>query len=163
MVYIYICVWFVFSFIFKKWYGIAEEFNAVWSGLLFLKYLPSLPLNICYEWSIWLTLSFCHRKQMTAITHLQTMKSSMVMKVYIYIFVFIGVICCWLLCPSSNKCFSVEKFNFKIITDPADLMKFVQHLRESNRKVSRGTDQCYTSLKISCHAVYFWIDMDILI
>ncbi|TWW62189.1 Protein OS-9 [Takifugu flavidus] len=28
----------------------------------------------------------------------------------------------------------VEKFNFKIITDPADLMKFVQHLRESNRK-----------------------------
>uniref|UniRef100_H2U776 Endoplasmic reticulum lectin n=1 Tax=Takifugu rubripes TaxID=31033 RepID=H2U776_TAKRU len=28
----------------------------------------------------------------------------------------------------------IEKFNFKIITDPADLMKFVQHLRESNRK-----------------------------
>ncbi|TDH14216.1 hypothetical protein EPR50_G00040450 [Perca flavescens] len=28
----------------------------------------------------------------------------------------------------------VEKFNFKIITDPADLMKFVQHLKESNRK-----------------------------
>ncbi|XP_060925519.1 protein OS-9 isoform X2 [Limanda limanda] len=27
-----------------------------------------------------------------------------------------------------------EKFNFKIITDPADLMKFVQHLKESNRK-----------------------------
>ncbi|XP_054882754.1 protein OS-9 isoform X2 [Poeciliopsis prolifica] len=37
-----------------------------------------------------------------------------------------------------------ERFNFKIITDPADLMKFVQHLKESNRKkaenqaVSRG-------------------------
>lgn len=30
-----------------------------------------------------------------------------------------------------------EKFNFKIITDPADLMKFVQHLKESNRKVSK--------------------------
>uniref|UniRef100_A0AAQ4RWB3 Endoplasmic reticulum lectin n=1 Tax=Gasterosteus aculeatus aculeatus TaxID=481459 RepID=A0AAQ4RWB3_GASAC len=29
----------------------------------------------------------------------------------------------------------IEKFNFKIITDPADLMKFVQHLKESNRKV----------------------------
>ncbi|KAM8867076.1 protein OS-9 isoform 2-T2 [Synchiropus picturatus] len=28
----------------------------------------------------------------------------------------------------------VEKFNFKIITDPADLLKFVQHLKESNRK-----------------------------
>lgn len=28
----------------------------------------------------------------------------------------------------------VERFNFKIITDPADLMKFVQHLKESNRK-----------------------------
>ncbi|TKS71632.1 Protein OS-9 [Collichthys lucidus] len=28
----------------------------------------------------------------------------------------------------------VEKFNFKIITDPADLRKFVQHLKESNRK-----------------------------
>lgn len=27
-----------------------------------------------------------------------------------------------------------EQFNFKIITDPADLMKFVQHLKESNRK-----------------------------
>ncbi|TRZ02538.1 hypothetical protein DNTS_026586 [Danionella cerebrum] len=30
--------------------------------------------------------------------------------------------------------FPEEKFNFKIITDPADLMKFVQHLRESNEK-----------------------------
>uniref|UniRef100_A0A3P9BMJ1 Endoplasmic reticulum lectin n=1 Tax=Maylandia zebra TaxID=106582 RepID=A0A3P9BMJ1_9CICH len=30
---------------------------------------------------------------------------------------------------------AIEKFNFKIITDPADLMKFVQHLKESNRKV----------------------------
>uniref|UniRef100_A0A8C6UJ92 Endoplasmic reticulum lectin n=1 Tax=Neogobius melanostomus TaxID=47308 RepID=A0A8C6UJ92_9GOBI len=28
----------------------------------------------------------------------------------------------------------LKKFNFKIITDPADLMKFVQHLKESNRK-----------------------------
>ncbi|XP_078104506.1 protein OS-9 isoform X3 [Sander vitreus] len=32
----------------------------------------------------------------------------------------------------------VEKFNFKIITDPADLMKFVQHLRESNRKKAQN-------------------------
>ncbi|KAJ3603133.1 hypothetical protein NHX12_030876 [Muraenolepis orangiensis] len=31
-----------------------------------------------------------------------------------------------------------EKFNFKIITDPADLMKFVQHLKESNRKKARN-------------------------
>nr|XP_043880703.1 protein OS-9 isoform X4 [Solea senegalensis] len=30
-----------------------------------------------------------------------------------------------------------EKFNFKIITDPADLMKFVQHLKESNRKAQQ--------------------------
>ncbi|XP_056316172.1 protein OS-9 isoform X2 [Danio aesculapii] len=33
-----------------------------------------------------------------------------------------------------NDIFGEEKFNFKIITDPADLMKFVQHLRESNEK-----------------------------
>lgn len=33
-----------------------------------------------------------------------------------------------------NDLFGEEKFNFKIITDPADLMKFVQHLRESNEK-----------------------------
>ncbi|XDV35622.1 hypothetical protein PO909_005530 [Leuciscus waleckii] len=33
-----------------------------------------------------------------------------------------------------NDLFGEEKFNFKIITDPADLMKFVQHLRESNQK-----------------------------
>ncbi|XP_034545337.1 protein OS-9 [Notolabrus celidotus] len=32
----------------------------------------------------------------------------------------------------------VEKFNFKIITDPADLMKFVQHLKESNRKKAQN-------------------------
>uniref|UniRef100_G3N6J5 Endoplasmic reticulum lectin n=1 Tax=Gasterosteus aculeatus aculeatus TaxID=481459 RepID=G3N6J5_GASAC len=32
----------------------------------------------------------------------------------------------------------IEKFNFKIITDPADLMKFVQHLKESNRKVTQN-------------------------
>uniref|UniRef100_A0A8C1SS09 Endoplasmic reticulum lectin n=1 Tax=Cyprinus carpio TaxID=7962 RepID=A0A8C1SS09_CYPCA len=40
--------------------------------------------------------------------------------------------------PSSfffSLVFAEEKFNFKIITDPADLMKFVQHLRESNQKV----------------------------
>ncbi|XP_017575747.1 protein OS-9 isoform X3 [Pygocentrus nattereri] len=36
--------------------------------------------------------------------------------------------------PEDNDIFGEEKFNFKIITDPADLMKFVQHLRESNRK-----------------------------
>ncbi|XP_059416085.1 protein OS-9-like isoform X2 [Carassius carassius] len=33
-----------------------------------------------------------------------------------------------------NDRFGEENFNFKIITDPADLMKFVQHLRESNQK-----------------------------
>ncbi|XP_051562824.1 protein OS-9-like isoform X2 [Myxocyprinus asiaticus] len=33
-----------------------------------------------------------------------------------------------------NDIFGEEKFNFKIITDPADLMKFVQHLKESNQK-----------------------------
>uniref|UniRef100_A0A8C4DPL1 Endoplasmic reticulum lectin n=1 Tax=Dicentrarchus labrax TaxID=13489 RepID=A0A8C4DPL1_DICLA len=32
----------------------------------------------------------------------------------------------------------IEKFNFKIITDPADLMKFVQHLKESNRKKAQN-------------------------
>uniref|UniRef100_A0A3Q2QNI2 OS9 endoplasmic reticulum lectin n=1 Tax=Fundulus heteroclitus TaxID=8078 RepID=A0A3Q2QNI2_FUNHE len=32
----------------------------------------------------------------------------------------------------------LERFNFKIITDPADLMKFVQHLKESNRKVTEN-------------------------
>lgn len=37
---------------------------------------------------------------------------------------------------SPHESLLVEKFNFKIITDPADLMKFVQHLKESNRKVS---------------------------
>uniref|UniRef100_A0AAY4ABS2 Endoplasmic reticulum lectin n=1 Tax=Denticeps clupeoides TaxID=299321 RepID=A0AAY4ABS2_9TELE len=31
--------------------------------------------------------------------------------------------------------FEEEKFNFKIISDPADLMKFVQHLRSSHKKV----------------------------
>ncbi|XP_056607108.1 protein OS-9 isoform X1 [Triplophysa dalaica] len=35
---------------------------------------------------------------------------------------------------SHDDIFGEEKFNFKIITDPADLMKFVQHLRESNQK-----------------------------
>uniref|UniRef100_A0A3Q4C145 Endoplasmic reticulum lectin n=1 Tax=Mola mola TaxID=94237 RepID=A0A3Q4C145_MOLML len=38
----------------------------------------------------------------------------------------------------SNGCVSVEKFNFKIITDPADLMKFVQHLKESNKKKAQN-------------------------
>ncbi|XP_052455766.1 protein OS-9 isoform X2 [Carassius gibelio] len=33
-----------------------------------------------------------------------------------------------------NDIIGEENFNFKIITDPADLMKFVQHLRESNQK-----------------------------
>ncbi|XP_051985578.1 protein OS-9 isoform X2 [Xyrauchen texanus] len=33
-----------------------------------------------------------------------------------------------------NDILGEEKFNFKIITDPADLMKFVQHLKESNQK-----------------------------
>lgn len=72
-----------------------------------------------------------------AITHSQTTKSWM-MLMKVYALVFIGVTSCRLCSPSSNKCFSVEKFNFKIITDPADLMKFVQHLRESNKKVSRA-------------------------
>lgn len=31
--------------------------------------------------------------------------------------------------------FGEEKFKFKIMTDPVDLMKLVQHLRDSNRKV----------------------------
>ncbi|XP_026205777.1 protein OS-9 isoform X2 [Anabas testudineus] len=35
----------------------------------------------------------------------------------------------------------VEKFNFKIITDPADLMKFVQHLKESNRKKAQNQEK----------------------
>lgn len=39
--------------------------------------------------------------------------------------------------------FGDEKFNFKIITDPTDLMKFVQHLRESNRKVSTAVNYCW--------------------
>ncbi|XP_040060588.2 protein OS-9 isoform X4 [Gasterosteus aculeatus] len=43
---------------------------------------------------------------------------------------------------SDNEVFDdgdeVEKFNFKIITDPADLMKFVQHLKESNRKKAQN-------------------------
>ncbi|XP_061543848.1 protein OS-9 isoform X2 [Phycodurus eques] len=32
----------------------------------------------------------------------------------------------------------VENFNFKIITDPSDLMKFVQHLKESNKKKAQN-------------------------
>ncbi|XP_062854024.1 protein OS-9 [Trichomycterus rosablanca] len=37
-----------------------------------------------------------------------------------------------------NDVFGDGNFNFKIITDPVDLMKFVQHLRESNRKNKDG-------------------------
>uniref|UniRef100_A0A8C5EQR7 Endoplasmic reticulum lectin n=1 Tax=Gouania willdenowi TaxID=441366 RepID=A0A8C5EQR7_GOUWI len=37
--------------------------------------------------------------------------------------------------------FSGENFNFKIITDPADLMKFVQHLKESNRKKAQSHEK----------------------
>ncbi|XP_041946033.1 protein OS-9 isoform X2 [Alosa sapidissima] len=33
-----------------------------------------------------------------------------------------------------NEVFGEEKFNFRIISDPADLMKFVQHLRESSQR-----------------------------
>uniref|UniRef100_A0A665VWF9 Endoplasmic reticulum lectin n=1 Tax=Echeneis naucrates TaxID=173247 RepID=A0A665VWF9_ECHNA len=44
--------------------------------------------------------------------------------------------------PGSSKTTAsqqeMEKFNFKIITDPADLMKFVQHLKESNRKKAQN-------------------------
>ncbi|XP_017335981.1 protein OS-9 [Ictalurus punctatus] len=36
--------------------------------------------------------------------------------------------------PDDNDIFGEGKFNFKIMTDPVDLMKFVQHLRDSNRK-----------------------------
>lgn len=39
-------------------------------------------------------------------------------------------------CVSLVAVFGEGKFNFKIMTDPVDLMKFVQHLRDSNRKVS---------------------------
>eukprot|EP00063_Salmo_salar_P013543 XP_013988378.1 PREDICTED: protein OS-9-like [Salmo salar] len=38
----------------------------------------------------------------------------------------------------TEDAFGDEKFNFKIITDPADLMKFVQHLKESNRKKAQN-------------------------
>ncbi|XP_049588421.1 protein OS-9 isoform X1 [Syngnathus scovelli] len=34
-----------------------------------------------------------------------------------------------------------ENFNFKIITDPSDLMKFVQHLKESNRKKAQNREK----------------------
>ncbi|XP_029989825.1 protein OS-9 isoform X2 [Sphaeramia orbicularis] len=42
----------------------------------------------------------------------------------------------------------VEKFNFKIITDPADLMKFVQHLKESNRKKAQNQEK-QTSIRVT--------------
>ncbi|KAJ8358717.1 hypothetical protein SKAU_G00152420 [Synaphobranchus kaupii] len=35
-----------------------------------------------------------------------------------------------------EEAFADGKFNFKIITDPSDLMKFVKHLKENNKKVS---------------------------
>ncbi|XP_049335070.1 protein OS-9 isoform X2 [Astyanax mexicanus] len=43
--------------------------------------------------------------------------------------------------PQDNDLFGEEKFNFKIITDPADLMKFVQHLRESNKKAHHKNEK----------------------
>ncbi|KAI4891939.1 hypothetical protein NFI96_021911, partial [Prochilodus magdalenae] len=43
--------------------------------------------------------------------------------------------------PVDNDIFGEEKFNFKIITDPADLMKFVQHLKESNRKKAQAQNE----------------------
>ncbi|XP_047670146.1 protein OS-9 isoform X2 [Tachysurus fulvidraco] len=36
--------------------------------------------------------------------------------------------------PDDNDIFGEGKFNFKIMTDPVDLMKFMQQLRDSNRK-----------------------------
>ncbi|KAM9483708.1 protein OS-9 [Clarias gariepinus] len=36
--------------------------------------------------------------------------------------------------PDHNDIFGEGKFNFKIVTDPVDLMKFMQHLRDTNRK-----------------------------
>ncbi|KAI5625995.1 protein OS-9 [Silurus asotus] len=36
--------------------------------------------------------------------------------------------------PDENDIFGEGKFNFKLVTDPVDLMKFMQHLRDSNRK-----------------------------
>ncbi|XP_053492359.1 protein OS-9 isoform X3 [Ictalurus furcatus] len=39
--------------------------------------------------------------------------------------------------PDDNDIFGEGKFNFKIMTDPVDLMKFVQHLRDSNRKAQQ--------------------------
>ncbi|XP_030632512.1 protein OS-9 isoform X2 [Chanos chanos] len=43
--------------------------------------------------------------------------------------------------PEENKDLGEEKFNFKIITDPADLMQFVHHLRESNRKQMKSRQE----------------------
>ncbi|XP_041639498.1 protein OS-9 [Cheilinus undulatus] len=43
----------------------------------------------------------------------------------------------------------VEKFNFKIITDPADLMKFVQHLKESNRKKAQNQAKSHREKTLS--------------
>ncbi|XP_037535511.1 protein OS-9 isoform X1 [Nematolebias whitei] len=40
--------------------------------------------------------------------------------------------------PTDHDADEVERFNFKIITDPADLMKFVEHLKESNRKKAQS-------------------------
>ncbi|KAM9859502.1 protein OS-9 isoform 1-T1 [Aulostomus maculatus] len=47
----------------------------------------------------------------------------------------------------------VEKFNFKIITDPADLMKFVQHLKESNRKKAQNQARSQTEKQTSRETV----------
>ncbi|XP_036804323.1 protein OS-9-like [Oncorhynchus mykiss] len=38
----------------------------------------------------------------------------------------------------TEDAFGDETFNFKVITDPADLMKFVQNLKESNRKKAQN-------------------------
>lgn len=55
--------------------------------------------------------------------------------------------------PTLNLCFLGEKFNFKIITDPADLMKFVQHLKESNRKVGAASQSRVTQLSAALTCV----------
>nr|XP_015815229.2 protein OS-9 isoform X1 [Nothobranchius furzeri] len=40
--------------------------------------------------------------------------------------------------PAADADGDEENFNFKIITDPADLMNFVEHLKESNRKKAQS-------------------------
>lgn len=52
--------------------------------------------------------------------------------------------------------FGEEKFKFKIMTDPVDLMKLVQHLRDSNRKVgaARGGDFSSVTFKTGTQAPF---------